>query len=185
MLLPNILVWGFWMNGIDNDRHFLWRGLVGPYWHLELIILGLAGFCILLFVAWKVWEVLWPVIEAVPRTIEEGRLRKELAQRDRLIEEERNAEVNRRKREIEEAERRFLALPAEERNRILEEKCRHEEDQKRRAREQSAEYLRAEEERIKAETSAKAKEKARVEAIARSPEAKRKKALNDITGGGF
>jgi len=184
-LMPNILVWGFWMNGIDNDRHFLWRGLIGPYWFMEKTVFVIAGIGVLIFVGWKVWEGLAPVIAAAIQDYQEHSHQWEIARQDREFEAERHAEANRLKQERDERERQFLALPEAERNRIIIEKRRREEEKRRLAHEQYLEHVRNEEARLKLEADAKAKEQARHAAIANSPDTKRRKALEDITGGGF
>jgi hypothetical protein len=184
-LMPNILVWGFWMSGIDNNRHFLWRGLIGPYWFLEKTVCGIAGIGALVFVGWKVWEGLEPVIVGVIEAYHENRRQWENTRQDRIFEAERQAKETRLKQERDERERQFLALPEAERNRIIDEKRRAEEEKKRLAHEQYLEHVRNEEARLKLEADAKAKEQARREAIANSPDTKRRKALEDITGGGF
>ncbi len=184
-LMPNILVWGFWMNGIDNDRHFLWRGLIGPYWFMEKTVFVIAGIGILLFVGWKIVEGLAPVIVAAIEGYHENRRQWENARLDREFEAERQAEATRLRQEAEERERQFLALPEAERNRIINEKRRQEEEKRRLAHEQYLEHVRQEQARLKLEAETKAKEQARREAIANSPDTKRRKALEDITGGGF
>ena len=173
------------MNGIDNNRHFLWRGLIGPYWFLEQVVFGILGIGVLLFVAWKVWQGLSPVIAAAIEDYQEYSHKSEIARQDREFEAERLLEETRLKQESDERERQFLALPEAERNRIINEKRRHEEDKRRMAQEQYLEHVRKENARIKAEADAIAEAQARRDAIANSPDTKRRKALEDLTGGGF
>lgn len=184
-LMPNILVWGFWMSGIDNNHHFLWRGLIGPYWFLEQVVFGILVVGVLLFVAWKVWQGLSPLITAAIEDYQEQSRKWDLARQDREFEAERLVEQTRLKQESDERARQFLKLPETERKRIIDEKRRHEEEKRRMAQEQYLEHVRKENARKKAEANAIAKAQARRDAIANSPDTKRQKALEDLTGGGF
>ncbi len=49
VFLFNVLRWGFWISGLDHRGHFLWDGLVGPLWRMEVNAVYLCLICAGLF----------------------------------------------------------------------------------------------------------------------------------------
>lgn len=169
------------MNGMDNDRHFLWRSLVGPYWRTEVFLFEVVGLGVLAFVAWKLLVVLAPVISAAKEAFEDSRMQWERERQELVWEKEQEAAREQMKRAVEEKRQQFLALPEAERHRILAEEKRLQDEKRRLAEEQYFEF----QHKQQAEKKAQADERARLAAIANSPEAKKKRAMSDLTGEGY
>lgn len=161
---PNFLVWGFWVQGIDNDRHFLWRILIGPYWHFELFLLGTIGFGTFALVVWKTWN-------HFSQTCHDY----EQAQESKQPSEDESKKYYERVRaDAAKAREEFNALPEEERRRIVD-------AENRRISQMELEIQREQEAFQKAAIDATPK----AEKIELSPEEKRARALSDLTGGGL
>jgi hypothetical protein len=184
-LLPNVLVWGFWSIGIDNNYNLLWRLIVGPYWYLEKTLVIILGLCLLAFIGWKFIVAVWPTVEFGAQAVGEYLRRHEFERQNIAIERENAARLTILKAEDEERERQFLALPAAEQNRILAERQRVADERRSRAEaayaEEQAKYKRAEDARLKVEADARAT----AEAFKNSPEEMRKRAIREIIGGGY
>lgn len=109
-----MLVWGFWVQGINNDRHFLWRILVGPYWHLEVWTITAIGLGFIAFGLWKLLVLIRPFVEWIESVRDDLRQ----AELKRVCDLEEKSDRLKRERLIQEKQARFDALPPEERERI-------------------------------------------------------------------
>jgi hypothetical protein len=178
-LLPNVLVWGFFEQGINHNSNPLWRFLVGPYWQLEvflfyavLAVIGLAAAVVLFGAIVTAAEYLWTGYQKWQD--------KKLVREMEKVREHELAGLE-RAQEIERL--RFQALPEIERLRILGEKKRAA-DERQKERQLKIDEL----ERCRQEKDAQAKrekelELQRIRELENSPDYQRKKALRGFVGG--
>jgi hypothetical protein len=163
----------------------MWRLFVGPYWRLEKILAMLLGLCVLALALWKIAVALWPEIQFAIGAYSKYLQRCQFERKNIAIEKENAARLAILKAEDAERDRQFMALPEDERNRILAERQRFKEEQRLRTEAQRArelaEYKREQEARMKAESDARAA----AEAYEKSPETKKRRAIADIIGGGY
>lgn len=54
LLLPNILIIGHLMNGLDHNSNIAWRLFLRPYLMFELIVLGIGVFCLIVYLIYEV-----------------------------------------------------------------------------------------------------------------------------------
>jgi hypothetical protein len=143
------------------------------------------GICAVAFIGLQLIVALWPTVETCARALGEYLQRREFERQNFVIERENAARLAILKADDDERKRQFLALPEAERNRILSERQRIADEKRSRAEaahaEKLAEYKRAEDARIEAQADARAAAEARQN----SPDEKRRRAINDIIGGGY
>jgi ABC-type multidrug transport system fused ATPase/permease subunit len=179
LLLPNVLVWGFWEVGINNNSNPLWLILVGPYWHIETYLVFAAMAIIAAGCALVVLFLATIAIESMLNIY--GRwteYRFELAQ-----ENQRASELAELRRMDLEKRLAFEALPEEEQERI---RTKRQADTDARQRERQRQHDELEnrrqekEERLIKENEL---ELERIRALENSPDYQRKKALRAFVGG--
>ncbi len=174
-LLPNVLVFGFFIGGIANDRNPIWRMTVGRYWALEVFLFKVAAFSLVVYLAMKALRsVLISIRPDAADAVEESE--RQRAEQQREIEVAENKAYWARVEKLRsESKARFDALPESEKKRLFEATRRQREEDLR-----IAEARRLEEERVEQE---KALDIERRRKLAASPEVKKKNAINDLIGG--
>lgn len=174
-MLPNVLVFGFFISGINNDRNPIWRMIVGRYWALEVFLFKAAAVAFVVYLAMNALRSVLISIGPDPATVAEERERQRAEQQREIEVAENKAYWARVEKQRSESNARFDALPESEKNRLFEAtRLQREADLR------IAEARRLEEERVEQE---KALDIERRRKLAASPEVKKKNAINDLIGG--
>ena len=175
ILLPNVLVFGFFIGGINNNRNPVWRMIVGRYWAIEVVIFEVAaifaaGCVLVLGVKWLAQGL----TDEHMISPEANERRREEKQRE-IIEAERQASRARYDQKRAESKARFNALPEAERNRILE--------KTRQLQARDTEIFEANRLEMERAEQAKNLEEEQKRKLAASPQTKKRNAINDLIGG--